>query len=67
MSVGAWVTLVGATLSVVAILLRLWIKNSPERKKKRERDENTDISRAVDDGDIGWIRKFVRKARDESG
>jgi len=65
-SAGAWAAGISALLGIVAVLVKWAYQSSPDRKKKRRKNENEDISRAVRSGDAGWIAKWLRKKRDQS-
>ena len=61
----AWLTIIGAVLSVAAIVLKIWYANSPERKARKRREANIDIHNKVADRDVSGLRKLLRRLRAE--
>ena len=59
----AWLTVIGAALSIAAIVARWWYTSSPERKRAKRRKQNVEIHNQVATRDVGGLRKLLRRLR----
>ncbi len=59
----AWLTIIGAVISVAAIGLKVWYANSPERKARKQREANIDVHNKIATRDVGALRKLLQRLR----